>query len=343
MLSSLPKLADRNFIIGFFVPTLLAALIALWIFRDLDSPRLIYEAVWKEKKWEEITVFALSVWVFAMLLMLINHQLYRVAEGYAGPMAWIGNKRLSQRRKALIDEREELVKKEPDEPDLEARTLLSKRIDSIDQTLSSYYPHADFPVLPTRFGNAVRAFESYPPIVYGVDSIPTWIRLAALAPKQLVTAIADARAEVDFFLNTFVLSFILAFSALGRLALSIYGDRHFNEMQWSLLVCACGCGIISFLSYEGAIARAVAWGEHVKSAFDLVLPKLANTLGYCLPDTLDRQREFWTAFSLMALYSQPMDPSAFPRVLTSEGEGGGSESDSEDVKDSVEDDKKENG
>jgi hypothetical protein len=49
MLSSLPKLADRNFIVGFFVPTLLTALVTLWLFRDLEAAGQIYEAVWNEK------------------------------------------------------------------------------------------------------------------------------------------------------------------------------------------------------------------------------------------------------------------------------------------------------
>jgi hypothetical protein len=318
MLSSLPKLADRNFIVGFFVPTLLTALVTLWLFRDLEAAGQIYEAVWNEKKWEEITVFALAVWVFSMLLMLINHQLYRMAEGYIGPLAWLGNRRLSRRRDALAGERLKLIQKEANETDQTEKGRLSKRIDAIDLELANYFPHSSFPVLPSRFGNAIRAFESYPPVVYGVDSIPAWIRLAALIPKQLGSATADARAEVDFFLNTFVLSLLLMITAFARFLFDLSGfeamfSASYSKLQWTFLLCMDGCMVIAYLAYNGAVVRAVAWGEYVKSAFDLYLPKLANTLGYRLPDTLEKRREFWNAFSL-TLYFQPMDQSMFPAL-----------------------------
>jgi hypothetical protein len=319
MLSSLPKLADRNFIIGFFVPTLLTALATLWLFRDVEAVRQVYEAVWNEKKWEEITIFALAVWVFSMLLMLINHQLYRVVEGYIGPLAWLGNRRLSRRRDAIAVERRELIQQEANEADQSKKERLNKRIDAIDLELANYFPHANFPVLPSRFGNAIRAFESYPPVVYGVDSIPAWIRLAALIPKQLSSATADARAEVDFFLNTFMLSLVLMIVALGRFLFGLSDFKAncpacYTELQWTYLPCIGVCIVIAYLAYNGAVARAVAWGEYVKSAFDLYLPKLANALGYSLPDTLDKRREFWNAFSLMTLYFQPLDPSMFPAL-----------------------------
>ena len=319
MLSSLPKLADRNFIIGFFVPTLLTALVTVWLFRDVEAVRQLYEAVWKEKKWEEITIFALAVWVFSMLLMLINHQLYRLAEGYVGPFAWRGNRRMSERRDALSREREELIDKEANEVLQSEKQRLNKRIDAIDLELAKYFPHLNFPVLPSRFGNAIRAFESYAPVVYGVDSIPAWIRVAALLPKQLISAAADARAEVDCFLNMFVLSLTLMATALGRFLFSLscldamYPNRY-SVLQWTFLLCFCVSVTIAYLAYNGAVVRAVAWGEHVKSAFDLYLPKLANALGYRLPDTLDKRREFWNSFNLMTLYFQPMDPSMFPML-----------------------------
>ena len=318
MLSSLPKLADRNFIIGFFVPTLLTALVILWLFRDVEAVRLVYESVWKEKKWEEITIFALGVWVFAMLLMLLNHQIYRMTEGYMGPLAWRGNRRMSEKRDGLSDERRKLIVREEDETDQSEKRRLGNRIDTIDLELARHFPPPDVPALPSRFGNAIRAFESYPIVVYGVDSIPAWFRLAAVIPKQLTSAAADARAEVDFFLNTFALSLMLAAIALGRFlwdvpSLEAIDLVHYSKHQWPFLACIVVFVAIAALAYNGAVARAVAWGEHVKSAFDLYLPKLAETLGYRLPNTLDQRRKFWTTFNLMALYSQPpMDPSPFP-------------------------------
>ncbi|WP_298363300.1 hypothetical protein [uncultured Bradyrhizobium sp.] len=317
MLSSLPKLADRNFIIGFFVPALLAALVVLWLFRDSDGVQQVYEAVWKEKKWEEITVFALGVWVFSVVLMLVNHFVYRMVEGYTAPMAWLGNSRLSKRRETLSQERQKLISEVDGTTVEQVKDRLNKRIDAIDLILANDFPPLNFPVLPTRFGNAIRAFEAYALVVYGVDSIPAWGRLAALAPKQLASMTADARAEVDFFLNTFILSMVLALIALGQFLCSlsdIYAVwlAHYSRPQWALLSCTALCAVTSWLAYNGAVWRAVAWGECVKTTFDLGLPKLANSLGYKLPKAGKERREFWTAFSLMALYQVPMEPSSFP-------------------------------
>jgi hypothetical protein len=63
--------------------------------------------------------------------------------------------------------------------------------------------------LPTRFGNSIRAFELYPREAYGADEVPLWLRVAALAPKDLLETVADRRAQVDFMVNCSFFSFVL--------------------------------------------------------------------------------------------------------------------------------------
>jgi hypothetical protein len=231
-----------------------------------------------------------------------------------GPFAWFWPSRAGYRREKLFHHQEELIEKEKD-PKITAleKEKLGKRIKALDQILVNRFPRLEFPTLPTRFGNAIRAFESYPVVVYGADSIPTWLRLTAVMSKQYASATADARAEVDFFLNTFILSAIVAFLATARLlvnaACTISGACHSGSWQhaWFLL----GGIAIAWLSYEGAVWRAIAWGELIKSAFDVYLPKLAQTLGYKLPNTKEERRSFWKAFSIMALYFEPMNPALY--------------------------------
>ena len=92
---------------------------------------------------------------------------------------------------------------------------------------------------------------------------------------------------------------------------------------------------VAWLAYEGAVWRAVAWGDLIKSAFDLYLPSLARTLGYTLPNTQEKRREFWKEFSMMALYFEPMDPAKYPAAADEAAEsksenapqGGGNQKD----------------
>ena len=165
MLASLPKLADRNFIIGFLVPTLLASFAFFGLFSDVGG---VQNLIVGEKKWEDLTVFVLVVWVAALLLMLLNYLFYRMAEGYTAPLAWIGTERAAAKRDRLSKRRSELIEREKD-PKRSAfeRKLISSQIDDIDLILMHHYPPKQFSTLPTRFGNVIRAFEFYSYVVYG--------------------------------------------------------------------------------------------------------------------------------------------------------------------------------
>ena len=307
MLASLPKLADRNFIIGFLVPTLLASFAFFGLFSDVGG---VQNLIVGEKKWEDLTVFVLVVWVAALLLMLLNYLFYRMAEGYTAPLAWIGTERAAAKRDRLSKRRSELIEREKD-PKRSAfeRKLISSQIDDIDLILMHHYPPKQFSTLPTKFGNVIRAFEFYSYVVYGADPIPIWTRLMGVMPKHFASAIADVKAEVDFFLNISVLAVLLTFVAIERLVLSLLQVdclSNCSEPRWMFGLYACGLSVLAWLSYKGAVWRAIAWGTLVKSAFDLYLPSLARQLGYELPKTTGERRSFWEAVSLMNLYLEPI-------------------------------------
>jgi hypothetical protein len=322
MLTGLPKLADRNFVIGFLIPTLLAALALLGLLSNIPVVEQTYTAIWHDKKWEDITSFALGVWVVSILIMLLNHSFYRIAEGYVGPFAWIAADRGNKKRAALLRRRDDLIAQEKDQALCEnQKRAISSKIDKLYLKLATRFPDLRFPALPTRFGNVIRAFESYPPVVYGADSIPTWTRLTAVMSKQYNSAIADTRAEVNFFLNAFVLGCVVALVALACLFISLIPvhlaccPAH-PQSRWFFVEFLAGSLFVAWLGYEAAIWRAAAWGELVKSAFDVYLPALARQLGYELPRSQNERRMFWEAFNVMAVYYHSMDPSLYPPAQT---------------------------
>src|ERR1700737_1547884 len=99
MLSGLSKLADRNFIIGFFLPALLAVFAAVNAFPDVPWLSRAAAQVVSAKSLTDLTYFVLGVWTFALLLLVFNHSLYRLFEGYLAPISWLSfSRKWHQRR-----------------------------------------------------------------------------------------------------------------------------------------------------------------------------------------------------------------------------------------------------
>jgi hypothetical protein len=303
MFSSLPKLADKNFVLGFLLPVLAGVSALLFVLRDLEPFRSIYEAALDEKKLSNIVMAAIAVWLLACLLLACNRELYRMLEGYTGPFR-------SERKRLYWQKHHD---------------KLRAKFDAGDDDDVNYYPDlhkflVSFPpdknlVMPTRFGNVIRAFESYPYKVYGVDSIPTWPRLEGVIPKDFHSLLDDARAQVDFFLNLFWFSILIFIISILRLLFQLL--IHFWDIRLNFILAgtAFAAFVLARLTYEGALDRARAWGDSVKSAFDLYLPTLASQLGYQTATTQQRREQFWDATNSMYLYLHPLRPEEWKDLI----------------------------
>ena len=87
MLTSITKIVDKSFVVGFVVPVLLAAVGILAMLRDLESIKPLYADLVQTKNFSNLTIIALLLWAAAILLLILNHHLYRVLEGYSGPFS----------------------------------------------------------------------------------------------------------------------------------------------------------------------------------------------------------------------------------------------------------------
>ena len=77
MLGNLPKLLDRDFILGFFIPALLFAVAALILMQDYGFARSWLDSLLAK----DITTAAYAaavVWLFAVALLLSNYAIYRI-------------------------------------------------------------------------------------------------------------------------------------------------------------------------------------------------------------------------------------------------------------------------
>ena len=77
MLSSLPKLADRAFVLGALLPSLLFVVSLLFMFRDRAPVSQIVDAL-GDKDIEKAVYLLLAVWALAVLILMLNLPLYRV-------------------------------------------------------------------------------------------------------------------------------------------------------------------------------------------------------------------------------------------------------------------------
>ena len=251
------------------------------------------------------------MWLFAILLSLINHILYQILEGYRFPtssLRFLKTRTLEDFDRLISEisrrgaEWQAKGDQYPIERQLEYDRLLEQR--------ASSYPSEKHLLLPTRFGNVIRGFEDYSRSTYGADSIPLWNHLSSVLPEGVVDELMDARTEVNCLVNMVFLSLLIGMLAAGRaVGEYILGDVSFAARlhQADLVLIGLLAFAVSRASYLLAIERGVSWGNVVKASFDCYLPSLAVQLGFELPKSAANRREFWIEVSRQAIYHRPMN------------------------------------
>lgn len=313
MLSALPKIADRNFVIGFFLPSLLFTIAGLAVFSDHARVRSLIEAL-TAKDLQEAAFLLVAVWVLSVLMLTVNHPLYRLLEGYSWPFSRLARtrERYKERLRLAQEERRTLYSRWMAEGDGFGQADIN-RYGKLSIDLANTLPSRETDVMPTAFGNAIKAFEIYSRDVYGADAPPIWLRLAAVVPKTTIDQIQEVRTQVDFLINCCFFAALVGVLALGKAlwivpwsvvsrVWSVVSLDIVRGFPWMLF----GGSLLAFLAawgfYHWAVARVPAWGQLVMATFDCYLPALAKQLGFQLPAKGDERIAFWTAFSRMLVY-----------------------------------------
>lgn len=327
-LAAMPSLANKAFIAGFFSPAFLFTAAMLFLFSDCAPAAAIFQAILTKTNLEYLIYLFLGIWMLSLILTMINHAQYQLLEGYRWPisrMKWLTlrqQRRLAanyDRLKQLSDEWERTGENFP----AERRRQFSR----LEMELVKNFPVLEFPpdeslMLPTRFGNAIRAFEAYSARIYNADSISLWPHLAWVLSKEALGGIEDARAQVNFYMNISCLAAFVGLAAIARLVASALGAQpvwidyarltNSTNMFYALFVL--GGGAISFVAYRWSIQKIYDWGVLFKAAFDCYLPALAKQLGYELPNLDSDERNFWRAVSQRATFHRPMPAGKWVRT-----------------------------
>jgi hypothetical protein len=193
--------------------------------------------------------------------------IYRILEGYpllnpesewriSGKVREFMKRRHINKYETLLKRAHELKNKgTPENPECEKYQEEYRQVRTI---MAIDYPYEINHILPTRLGNIIRAFETYSLHVYGIDAIPLWFRIIAVVPKEFMDRIEGAKASVDFFVNTSVLSLLIF--ALLILYSAVYA-------QYDPVFYAPAAVVISLVSYAAACNTAVGWGGVCESGF----------------------------------------------------------------------------
>jgi hypothetical protein len=309
MLSTLPKLADKTFIIGFFLPTLLFAVASLALFSDFSFVQQLLKAASSREIAGRLVFLLLALWSLSILILITNHHQYQALEGYRWPVCKFDflKKREKGRFTAAYGRFEKLSH------DLEVAGLtypedLQHERDQLRRSLVKNFPVNSNFLLPTRFGNAIRAFETYSQKVYGADAIPLWPHLSSVIPREFAASLDDARAQVNFLVNIGYFAGIIALASFVRVLVhgAIVKPPFLDLKTLAFISISVGAACICRMSYIFSLQRVYAWGVLVKAAFDCFLPALAERLGFVLPNSADQQRAFWVDVSQRAIFHLPL-------------------------------------
>jgi hypothetical protein len=261
-----------------------------------------------EDKWGTIFLVFVVV-VLTGFLYNLNIPIIRLYEGYPWKnscLGWLWTYRKKRRFKHVRPLRLSLRYLRRQLPVTVPPNPLAGELQS-QQTALARYINGELPdredlLLPTRFGNVIRCFERYPEVAYSIDAITLWPRLVAKIEPGFASTIDEAKTSVDFMVNSSFLCTMsgLAVVLIGAFARTPLSLAWFTYFGWrSALFLG-----LAVMFYRFAIGRAKAWGEQVKSAFDLYRFDLLKSLGYQQqPTTYFEEKALWDRVSAQLLYA----------------------------------------
>lgn len=215
---------SRALVFGTLVPSVMFTIIG-WLVIESWLPATLSGPAWIQQLGSEwrAALLAFVAALVSALLWSCNVPLTRLYEGYSWKDSWIGKRRTAHHRKAceaylvrwtgLRTLRYALENWPPvagPSPTQQQQDDLADEHSRIGRELYAGFPLPPGRVLPTRLGNVIRAFESYPEHQYRISAIPMWPRLVAVIDKDYASALADQRASFDFMLNATTLCAVCA-------------------------------------------------------------------------------------------------------------------------------------
>ena len=296
---------SRYFVIGFFLPVFFAlVLVAHLIY--LSSTPYDYSSA---SGATQIVILGGAGLLGGLLLLGVNQYVVRIFAGYplkglitslarrmdpkgrpVEYVLWPISRNLA--KKLLLEEEAEREGEGANDPEkTEAALKVNQR-----------FPSQDHEIMPTKLGNAIRAFQSYPYKTYGLDGPPNWSRVEALVTENEKEALAEALTTFAFWLNLIVLT---AAATIYIWVADVLGRPHSTGSTALLtLVSATAGALVAWGAYCASVGAAINWGASVRAAYDLHRLELYERLGLKRPRTEEEEEEIARAANRSASFGE---------------------------------------
>jgi hypothetical protein len=295
MFSDIAKVFSKNFLIGYFLPSLVFVTILAIVTPRLypDIPTEITDVINNIGTVLALTTAMVFAWIIGITLLAINRNLIRMLEGY-----YILNhtffKTCQQKKFFKLKNKVKLIGEDgKTEKDTYGKVSFNTEREYTEniRRLIVNYPSSEEKILATSFGNTIRSFEMYSYEVYGIDSIVVWPRLWSIIPNECRETVNNSKSYVDLGINLFFLSIVLI-----SLVLTLISSNY-----WGLLV-PLVCMINCFFSYYLAVSSARQWGETVKAVFDIYRYDLLDKMRIEVAKNWKEERDQWMEINKTFLY-----------------------------------------
>lgn len=212
-LSDIAGVFSRLFIVGFLLPAFFVLLVVSQLVTS-DFLPAIYDSSGNATRVLLIGGAALLV---GLLLLGLNYPILRLYEGYPlrelvdrPGLRWLYRLICTPERNRFGDLTGVL----------NSETKSNAEKGKAAWVLDRHFPIEAEQILPTRFGNAVQAFEHHSLRRWGLDAIPAWPRIELMLTEDQREVQNDARSEVALFVNGALLAVV------GGLSLIADGVSH---------------------------------------------------------------------------------------------------------------------
>jgi hypothetical protein len=297
MLGEFPKLLGRTFAIAFLYPTTIVSILGLWIFDSFSSVDVL--GWFGSDLVVKTSAAGFAILLLSVSLLVLNRELYRLLEGY-GDINPIRLFRFLEKIR-FEDLSDEFAKVESelavfDEKNETAPAALERRWTNLRRDLTEQFPDESEYLLPTAFGNTIRAFEMYPRVMYGIGGVVGWDRLLGVIPREYHELVEDAKSRVDFWINLGFLGFLLY---VFYIYLDISSKNEPSSLLFAIVLLVC---VVAPLRARSA---AAGWGNLVKSAYDIYLPVLREKIEMEACCSREEEMKRWSSFSQAILFHLP--------------------------------------
>lgn len=163
MLGQLPNLFDRNFAVGFFLPVVAFIAVSYGLMNAFDLSLVVplFTATDPTSALAGTAISLIIAWLAAAFLLATNRSIYMLLEGYGkfNPAKLFGWREVQRYQKLTVEKKKlgQAYFRASNDPSKQDE--VNWRLGEIDLQLAEQFPDSEQFLLPTRFGNTMRAFE----------------------------------------------------------------------------------------------------------------------------------------------------------------------------------------